>query len=239
LLTVSSHDHSHGNFTEHASLHAAIEQAEASGQTVMLVSKNSQVMGFVGVADISRPSSREALQSLKALNGGAKIVMLTGDHRAAAQGLAEDLGFVDEVFAGLMPADKLGVVGKLEKEYGPVVMIGDGVNDAPALAAASVGIAMGGAGTAQALETADIVLMQDDLTHLTAAIRISRRTRRIIWQNIIFSLVVKGVFLLLTVPGWATLWMAVFADMGASLLVIMNGMRLLGRSPINQRKAVT
>jgi Cd2+/Zn2+-exporting ATPase len=156
--------------------------------------------------------------------------MLTGDHRLVAEKLADSLGFVDEVYAGLMPADKVGVVRKLQEKYGAVVMIGDGVNDAPALAAASVGIAMGGAGTAQAMETADIVLMQDDLTHLATAVITSRRTQSIIKQNIIFSLVVKGIFLLLTIPGWATLWMAVFADMGASLLVTMNGMRLLAGS---------
>jgi len=230
LITVSSHDHSHENFEEQDSLHYEIEQAEANGQTVMLISKNNRVLGFVCVADVNRPSSQAALQDLKSLDSGSKVVMLTGDHRLVAEKLADSLGFVDEVYAGLMPADKVGVVRKLQEKYGAVVMIGDGVNDAPALAAASVGIAMGGAGTAQAMETADIVLMQDDLTHLATAVITSRRTQTIIKQNIIFSLVVKGIFLLLTIPGWATLWMAVFADMGASLLVTMNGMRLLASS---------
>jgi len=154
-------------------------------------------------------------------------VMLTGDNPTVANNIAHSVGNIDELRASLLPEDKLQAVEQLKEDYGNVVMVGDGVNDAPALAAASVGVAMGGAGSAQAMETADVVLMQSDLSNLPEAVRSSRQAHKIIMQNISFSLVVKAVFLLLTLPGWATMWMAVFADMGASLLVILNGMRML------------
>jgi Zn2+/Cd2+-exporting ATPase len=226
-MAVSSHNHGHENYIEHADLHERIEQAEAEGQTVMLVSQDDRVIGFLGVADALRQSGVEALAELKRVDPRIHTVMLTGDHPAAAKRIAEKIPALDEVKAGLLPEDKLETVQSLRKQYGTVAMIGDGVNDAPALAAASVGIAMGGAGTAQAMETADVLLMQDDLSHLPGLVRTSRRSREIIWQNIIFSLGLKALFLVLTLPGWATLWMAVFADMGASLLVTLNGMRAL------------
>ncbi len=208
-------------------IHDHVQSAEANGETVMLVSKDDVVVGYVSVADVPRPSSREALRALKAIDPELRTVMLTGDNLTVAYKVADSVGLVDEVRAGLLPEDKLGAVESLREGYGPVAMVGDGVNDAPALAAATVGIAMGGAGSAQAMETADVVLMQDDLTHLPEVVRASRRTQGIIRQNIAFSLAIKAAFLLLTLPGWATLWMAVFADMGASLLVTLNGMRML------------
>jgi Cd2+/Zn2+-exporting ATPase len=226
-VTVGSHAFSHEHFSEHEALHEEIAQAEAQGQTVMLVSQDQSVIGFIGVADLLRQTSQEALQALKAVNPHYRIVMMTGDNLAAARRIAAGVDGLDEVRAGLMPKDKLDVVKSLIAEYGPVAMVGDGVNDAPALAAATVGIAMGGAGTAQAMDTADVVLMQDDLTRLPDLVRTSRRSHNVIWQNILFSLGIKLVFLILALPGWTTLWMAVFADMGASLLVTLNGMRVL------------
>jgi len=208
-----------------ALLHEQIHAAEAAGQTVMVISRCQEVLGFVGVEDVVRPVSRQALAALKKMDPHLRIVMLTGDNLAVARQIASELGTLDDVRAGLLPQDKADAVRRLLAENGPLAMVGDGVNDAPALATASVGIAMGGAGSAQALETADVVLMQDDLARLPVAVQSSRKALRIIQQNIIFSLALKAAFLLLTLPGWATLWMAVFADMGASLLVTFNGMR--------------
>lgn len=152
--------------------------------------------------------------------------MLTGDNEGTARAVAERLG-VDEFHAELLPDHKVRIVRELEASGERVAFVGDGVNDAPALATASVGLAMGAAGTDVALETADIALMGDDLSRLPFALRLSRRTLRIIKQNIWFSIAIKGVFLILALFGWATLWMAVASDMGASLLVIANGLRAL------------
>ena len=224
-VLVGSHTLFHEQNGHSGELHDRILAAEAEGQTVMLVGRGETQLGFVSVADMPRADSPEALRALKAIDPHLRTVMLTGDNPTVAQTVASLVGAVDEVQAGLLPEDKVDAVRNLQERYGAVAMVGDGVNDAPALAAASVGIAMGGAGTAQAMETADMVLMQDNLTRLPEAVRLSRKAMGIIRQNITFSLVVKGVFLLLTIPGWATLWMAVFADMGASLLVTVNGMR--------------
>ena len=230
-ILVGSHDlfHARDN-TLDSPLHAEIQSAVEAGQTVMLVGKDDNLLGFVTVADKVRPKSAEALQQLKAIDPRIRIVMLTGDNPAVAEKIAVKMGHLDEVRAGLLPEDKLAEIHALQTENGQVVMVGDGVNDAPALAAADVGIALGGAGTAQAMETAHVVLMQDDLTRLPETVRTARRTQTIIKQNIAFSLVLKVVFLLLTLPGLATLWLAVFADMGASLLVTLNGMRMLRKN---------
>ncbi len=236
-VLVGSHALFHANGVDCQELHEQIEAAEANGLTVLLVGRNGHLQGFIGVADAMRDSSRAALQLLKTLDPTVRTVMLTGDNAAVAEAVARRIGMVDEVRAGLLPADKVEAIRALQAAYGPVAMVGDGVNDAPALALASVGIAMGGAGSAQAMETADVVLMQDDLTHLPDLIITSRRARRVIYQNIAFSLLVKGLFLLLALPGLATMWMAVFADMGASLLVTLNGMRLLRSNPAPQDSA--
>jgi Cd2+/Zn2+-exporting ATPase len=230
-ILVGSHDlfHTRDEALDRE-LHEAIQSAVEEGQTVMLVGKDDSLIGYVTVADTARPNSAETLIQLKAIDAHIHTVMLSGDNAQVAEKIAANLGNLDEVRAGLLPEDKLVEVRKLQARYGQVVMVGDGVNDAPALAAADVGIAMGGAGTAQAMETAHVVLMQDDLSSLPETVRTARRTQRIIKQNIAFSLALKAAFLLLALPGLATLWLAVFADMGASLIVTMNGMRMLRKS---------
>ena len=205
-----------------------IDSAEASGQTVMLITANECLLGFLAVSDPPRGNSRETIAALK-MAGLQRTVMLTGDNFAVAQTIGQALG-VDDIRAGLLPKDKLEAIQALQAEFGSTAMIGDGVNDAPALAAANLGIAMGGAGSAQALETADIALMADDLAQLPAAIRVGRKAARTIRINIGFALAIKAVFMVLAFFGAATLWMAVFADMGASLLVTLNGMRLLRKN---------
>lgn len=230
-VLVGSHAFFHAYEMDCQGLHEQIEAAEADGQTVLLVGRDGRLQGFIGVADAVRPSGRAVLQAIKALDPTARLVMLTGDNAIVAEAVAKEVGAVDEVRADLLPEDKVEAIRALRTAYGLTAMVGDGINDAPALALASVGIAMGGAGSAQAMETADVVLMQDDLTRLPDLLRTSRRAQRVIRQNIAFSLLIKGLFLLLTLPGLATMWMAVFADMGASLLVTLNGMRLLHHKP--------
>jgi Cd2+/Zn2+-exporting ATPase len=197
-----------------------------SGRTVMSVAVDSKVIGAIGVEDTVRKESRSALNELHDADPALWTVMLTGDNRRVADDLARQLGAVDEVRAGLLPADKLAAIVQLRDNHGPVAMVGDGINDAPALASADVGIAIGG-GTAQAMETADVVLMQDDLRRVPATLRIARRNRSVVKQNIALSLGLKLGFLALVIPGWATLWLAVAADVGATVLVTLNGMRML------------
>ncbi|MEE9514501.1 MAG: heavy metal translocating P-type ATPase [Candidatus Brocadiales bacterium] len=198
---------------------------QTQGKTVMLLGDADGLLGIITVADDIRLSGIEALPELKR-NGIEKILMLTGDNNGTAKAIARRLA-VDEYFAELMPEDKVAAVRECIKKYGKTAMVGDGVNDAPAMAAATLGIAMGTAGTDTALETADIALMSDDLSKLPFAFGLSRRTLSVIKENIAFALIIKAVFLGLIIPGWTTLWMAVGADMGASLLVIFNGLRLL------------
>jgi Cd2+/Zn2+-exporting ATPase len=207
---------------------ALLERLESEGQTAVLVGRDGQVLGAVSVADRPRREARRALAELKRA-GVRHTLMLTGDNRATARAVAAELG-VDEVRAELLPQDKVEAVRELAARHGGVAMVGDGVNDAPALAAATVGIAMGAAGADAALETADVALMSDDLTRLPTAVRLSRRVGGIVRQNILFALLVKVVFIALTPLGLTSLWLAVAADMGASLLVIFNGLRALRRA---------
>lgn len=208
-----------------AEIHSRLDGLAASGRTAVLVARHGRPLGIIALADRARESGRDALELLRR-QGVERIVMLTGDNQATADALAHDLG-MDEWHAELLPADKVAAVQKLRRAYGIVAMVGDGVNDAPALAAADVGIAMGAAGTDAALETADIALMSDELLKIPYAIRLGKATLRNIRVNIGLALTLKAVFLALAVAGSATLWMAVLADMGASLLVIANGLRLL------------
>ncbi len=208
---------------------ATLSGLQTQGKTVMLVGGADGLLGIITVADDIRRSGVEALPKLKH-NGIEKILMLTGDNDGTAKTIASRLA-VDEYFAELSPEDKVTAVRECIKRYGKTAMVGDGVNDAPAMAAATLGIAMGTAGTDTALETADIALMSDDLSKLPFALALSRRTLRVIKENIAFALIIKAVFLILIAPGWTTLWMAVGADMGASLLVIFNGLRLLRYNP--------
>jgi Zn2+/Cd2+-exporting ATPase len=201
-----------------------LEQLGHAGRTAILVGRGAAAVGIIGVADAMRAHGRAAMAALKD-EGVARVVMLTGDNRRTAEGIGEALG-LDEWRAELLPADKLDAVRDLQRRHGPVAMVGDGVNDAPALAAADVGVAMGAAGSDAALETADVALMADDLQAVPYFLRLSRQTVRNIRANIAVALGLKAVFFALAVAGAATLWMAVAADMGASLLVIANALRL-------------
>jgi len=206
-------------------IHDRLESISARGRSVVAIGNSEHVCGLIALADMTRPGVAQVLQQLRA-EGIEHLVMLTGDNRPTAEAVAREVG-VDEVHAELLPEDKVSAVESLVEKYQQVAMIGDGVNDAPALARATVGIAMGAAGTDAAIETADIALMSDDLTKLPWLIRHSRRTLAIIRQNIGFSLAVKALFVVLTFAGISTLWGAIAADTGASLLVIFNGLRLL------------
>ncbi|MFQ5578516.1 MAG: heavy metal translocating P-type ATPase, partial [Anaerolineae bacterium] len=202
-----------------------VETLEQQGKTVMLVSRNNQLVGLIGVADSVRPPAKETVARLKGL-GVTRVVMLTGDNRRAAQTIAAQAG-VDEFYAELLPQNKVGILKTLAQEYGPVAMVGDGVNDAPALATATIGIAMGAAGTDVALETADVVLMADDLGKLPYAVSLGRRSRAIIKQNLAFSGLVIAVLISSAVFGLIPLPVGVVGHEGSTLLVVMNGLRLL------------
>lgn len=222
LVTVGSHalfDAEHPHSPELCNL---VDAAEAQGQTTMLLSEGGRVRGFIAVTDEPRADSQQVVADLKKLS--IQTVMLTGDNGTVAEAIGKSVG-VNVVRAGLLPSDKVDAVKGLLASGGAVAMVGDGVNDTPALAAATVGIAMGGAGSAQALETADIALMADDLRQLPYAVRLSRFARSLIRQNIVLSLGLKAAFMLLALAGGASLWAAVFADVGMSLIVTLNGMR--------------
>ena len=205
-------------------LEAQLKTFEEAGRTVTLLATDTGVLALFAVADTIKASSQQAVAELKAL--GIVPVMLTGDNIATAKTIAAHAG-IDEAQGNLLPEDKLAAIKELQRLHGATAMIGDGINDAPALAQADIGFAMGGAGTDTAMEAADVVIMNDDLRRIPETIRLSRRTHAVLWQNISLALGIKAVFLVLALFGGATMWMAVFADLGATLLVVANGLRLL------------
>jgi Cd2+/Zn2+-exporting ATPase len=208
-----------------AEMEASLDSFTGRGCGSVMVAAAGTAIGVIGVADQPRESARDTVDLLRR-QGVEHVMLLTGDQESAAKTLADSLD-LDGYRAALLPEDKVTAVEDLRRRYGALAMIGDGVNDAPALAAADVGIAMGVAGTDAALETADVALMADELLKIPYALRLSRATMRNIRANIAFSIVLKGAFLILAITGAATLWMAVAADMGASLVVIANALRLL------------
>ncbi len=225
LFWIGSHRYLEERDQETYEVHEQLEAMQRAGRSVVVVGNENHVCGFITLADSLRSSVKQTLQDLHT-SGIEHIVMLTGDNHGTAEKIASEAG-IDEVHAELLPEDKVKQVGKLVDKYSYVAMVGDGVNDAPALARASLGIAMGAAGSDAAIETADIALLADNLTKLPWLILHSKKTLRIIHQNISCSLFVKAIFVVLTFTGFASLWAAIAADMGASLVVIANGLRLL------------
>jgi Zn2+/Cd2+-exporting ATPase len=221
-----------GNFPER--LKEARERLESEGKTVMLVQHDGQWLGLIAMADQLRPEAREVIANLKK-NGIQRVAMLTGDNPLVAQNIAKQLG-LDAVYAGLMPEDKVTVIKEIESQVGPVAMVGDGVNDAPALATASIGIAMGAAGTDVALETADLVLMGDKLELIAYAIKLSKKARRVVWQNIIFSIAVIVMLIFSAFAINLPLPLGVMGHEGSTVIVVLNGLIALLLWPEYKRR---
>lgn len=201
-----------------------IEALQRQGNTVIAVGSDVEIWGLIAIADTVRPETRQALRALQ--KDGVKLALLTGDNQHVAYSLAKDLG-IDDVRADLLPQDKVAAIKDLQRRYGAVAMIGDGVNDAPALATADVGVAMGKGGTDVAHESADVVLMRDDLSKLAGALRLAKRARRVVWQNLIFAMTVIVMLVIFTLRGDVELTLGVIGHEGSTLLVVANGLRLL------------
>lgn len=228
IYWLGSHRYLEERREETPEVHARLQALASSGQSVVVIGNEERVIGMITLADAVRAESQASVTSLRRA-GIAHVVMLTGDNKPTAEAIAKATG-VDELYAELLPQDKVGLVEKLVAKYGQVAMVGDGVNDAPAMARATLGIAMGAMGSDAAIEAADVALMSDDLAKLPWLVRHSRRALAIIRQNITLSLAVKALFVVLTFAGFASLWAAIAADMGVSLLVIFNALRLLART---------
>lgn len=220
---VGNHQLAEDNQICTAEIETLLAELEQAGQTTIIVSTQTKALAVLAIADTPRNSSRDAIQALHDLN--IKTIMMTGDNKLTAQSIAKQMG-IDEVQANLLPIDKLTALNELLDHQQYVGMIGDGMNDAPALAKATIGFAMG-KGTETAIETADITLMDNNLLKVPFFIRLSKRTAHVLTQNISFSISIKGIFFILALLGFSTLWMAVFADMGASLIVVANGLSLI------------
>ena len=223
-ITVGSHRLFDESFPHGRDVCTVVDDVEAQGRTAMLIAEGDKIRGYIALADSVRASSPAVVHELNALS--LPTIMLTGDNATVARRVGEQIGVTD-VRSGLLPQDKVNAVRALLAHYGSIAMVGDGVNDTPSLAAATVGIAMGGAGSPQALETADIALMSDDLRQLPFAVRLARFARLLIGQNVALSFGMKAVFLVLAIFGVTSLWVAILADVGMSLLVTLNGMRPL------------
>jgi len=201
-----------------------IEALQRQGNTVIAVGSESEIWGLIAIADTVRPETRQALRALQ--RDGIKLALLTGDNQHVAYAIAQELG-IDDVRADLLPQDKVSAIKDLQRRYGPVAMIGDGVNDAPALATADLGVAMGKGGTDVAHESADVVLMRDDLSKLAGAFRLAKRARRVVWQNLVFAMTVIITLVIFTLRGDVELTLGVIGHEGSTLLVVANGLRLL------------
>lgn len=220
---VGNHRFAHERGVCSPEVEAILAELEAKGQTAIVLTNEKSALGILAVADTPRATSVEAVKELHDL--GIRTIMLSGDNQTTAEVIARSVG-IDDARGGLLPEDKLKAIDDLLTKHDPVGMVGDGVNDAPALAQATVGFAMGAAGTDTALETADVALMRDDLRGVPEFLVLSRRTSSILVQNISFALLTKVAFFVLAILGIATMWMAVLADVGATLVVIANGLRL-------------
>ena len=205
-------------------LESVLDGHQQAGHTVTVLASDEGVLGVFAVADTLRPEARAAVEALH--RQGIQTALLSGDNERVAQGVAQQAG-MQQAHGQLLPQDKLIKLKALRQAHGPVAMVGDGINDAPALAQADIGIAMGAAGTDTAMEAADVVVMNDDLRRIPELIALSGKTHSVLWQNIALALGIKAAVLVLALMGQASMWMAVFADMGASLLVVANGLRLL------------
>lgn len=225
---VGNHSLVHERSVCSSEIEQTLTELEQAGKTTVVVMTKTQVIGIIAVADSLRASSKQAIAELKSL--GVATMLLTGDNVITANSIGKSLG-IDEVHANLLPDDKMTLVTDLAKRYGKVGMVGDGINDAPALASADIGFTLGGGGTDIALETADVVLMDNQLTKLAEFIKLSKKTMQILVQNISLAIGIKLIFFVLALLGIANLWMAVFADMGTSMLVIFNGLRILRIKP--------
>ncbi len=231
-ILVGSHAYFDEACPHHSDACVLAHRDALAGLTPLLVSKDGDYLGTISVADTLRASSRDAMMQIRQA-GVRHLVMLSGDEHEVAKGVAESLA-LDDFKAGLLPAQKVAALDVIQKQYGPAVMVGDGINDTPALAHADVGIAMGAesGGTAQAMETADITLMSADLRMLAFLVRLSRAAMDTVYFNVFFAIFVKIAFFTLVLAGYGTMWMAVAADMGTTLLVTLNGLRLLRRPVI-------